>query len=48
MNEITLTRNNHLIDPSLGVWGWEIPIYLFLGGMVAGMMLISGLSLIHI
>lgn len=42
MNEITITRNNHLIDPSLTVWGWEIPVYLFLGGMVAGMMLISG------
>jgi formate-dependent nitrite reductase membrane component NrfD len=24
------------------VWGWEIPVYLFLGGMVAGMMVISG------
>jgi len=42
MNEITSTRNNHMIDPSLTVWGWEIPVYLFLGGMVAGMMLISG------
>ena len=31
-----------MIDPSLTVWGWEIPVYLFLGGMVAGMMLISG------
>ncbi len=42
MNEITTTRHNHMIDPSLSVWGWEIPVYLFLGGMVAGMMLISG------
>lgn len=42
MNEITTTRHNHLIDPTLSVWGWEIPVYLFLGGMVAGMMLISG------
>lgn len=42
MNEITTTRHNHLIDPSLHVWGWEIPVYLFLGGMVAGMMLIAG------
>lgn len=42
MHEITTTRFNHLIDPTLHVWGWEIPIYLFLGGMVAGMMLISG------
>jgi len=42
MHEITTTRFNHLIDPTMHVWGWEIPIYLFLGGMVAGMMLISG------
>lgn len=42
MQEYTTTRNNHLIDPSLTVWGWEIPVYLFLGGLVAGMMIISG------
>ncbi|HET56646.1 MAG TPA: polysulfide reductase [Ignavibacteria bacterium] len=42
MHEITSTRNNHLIDPSLHIWGWEIPVYLFLGGMVAGMMIITG------
>lgn len=42
MQEIITTRHNHLIDPTLHVWGWEIPVYLFLGGMVAGMMLISG------
>ncbi len=42
MQEITSTRNNHLIDPVFNAWGWEIPVYLFLGGMVAGMMIISG------
>ncbi|MFN3781470.1 MAG: NrfD/PsrC family molybdoenzyme membrane anchor subunit [Candidatus Kapaibacteriota bacterium] len=42
MNEIVITRHNHLIDPSLQIWGWEIPVYLFLGGLVGGMMLISG------
>lgn len=42
MLEITSTRSNHLIDPSLSIWGWEIPVYLFIGGMVAGMMIISG------
>jgi len=31
-----------MIDPLLHAWGWEIPIYLFLGGMVAGMMIIAG------
>ncbi len=42
MNEIFSTRNNPQIDPSLAIWGWEIPVYLFLGGLVAGFMIISG------
>ena len=42
MTEITSTRSNHLIDPSFHAWGWEIPVYLFLGGLVAGMMVITG------
>ena len=31
-----------MIDPTMHVWGWEIPVYLFLGGLVAGMMIIGG------
>jgi formate-dependent nitrite reductase membrane component NrfD len=42
MQELTTTRHNPQIDPFMQVWGWEIPIYLFLGGLVAGMMIISG------
>jgi len=42
VTELTTTRANPLIDPALHVWGWEIPLYLFLGGLVAGMMVISG------
>ncbi len=42
MDEITTTRTNDLIDPSLHIWGWEVGIYLFLGGLVAGMMIVSG------
>jgi protein NrfD len=42
MIEFTNTRANHLVDPFLQVWGWEIPVYLFLGGLVAGMMVIAG------
>jgi protein NrfD len=42
MQELTTTRHNPLIDPNMHVWGWEIPVYLFLGGLVAGMMIISG------
>jgi protein NrfD len=40
--ELTTTRNNPHIDPSMAMWEWQIPVYLFLGGMVAGMMIIAG------
>jgi len=40
--ELTSTRANPMVDPGLHVWGWEIPVYLFLGGLVAGMMVIAG------
>lgn len=42
MLELTSTRMNHLVDPSVHVWAWQIPVYLFLGGLVAGTMAISG------
>jgi protein NrfD len=47
MIELTTTRHNPLIDPALHVWGWEIPVYLFLGGMVAGMMVFAGLAMLR-
>src|ERR1035437_3262835 len=40
MHELTVTRHNALVDPLLQVWSWQIPVYLFLGGWVAGMMII--------
>jgi formate-dependent nitrite reductase membrane component NrfD len=43
MNEITTTRSNALIDPHLHVWHGEIPLYLFLGGLAAGVMILTGL-----
>jgi len=46
MNELieqTITRNNPHIDPHMSVWGWEIPVYLFLGGLVAGLLILSGI-----
>lgn len=42
MHELTLSRHNELIDPIVHVWNWQIPVYLFLGGWVAGMMVIVG------
>ncbi|MBT3234778.1 MAG: polysulfide reductase NrfD [Bdellovibrionales bacterium] len=49
MKEITITTNklNHLIDPSLHIWGWEIPVYLFLGGLAAGALLIAALAIVY-
>ena len=43
--EIVSTRHNPLVDPSLQVWSWQIPVYLFLGGFVAGIMVLSGWAL---
>lgn len=45
MKEVTITsgRNMHLIDPGLEIWGWEVPLYLFIGGLVAGVLFFSAL-----
>jgi protein NrfD len=44
--EITSGKMNHHIDPILNIWGWEIPVYLFLGGLVAGIVVLSALMVI--
>ena len=41
MIEITQGRNNPLIDPHLEIWEWPIAAYLFLGGLVAGLMILN-------
>jgi len=40
MNEelIISGRMNPYIDPHLEVWEWQIPLYLFLGGLAAGLL----------
>ena len=43
MNELDVARHSRMIDPQLHIWGWEIPIYLFLGGMAAGVMILAAL-----
>jgi formate-dependent nitrite reductase membrane component NrfD len=45
MTELYTTARSPLTDPSLHVWGWEIPVYLFLGGFTAGLMILSGWAL---
>jgi len=42
MEELLVTgRHNELIDPSLGIWTWEVAMYLFLGGLTAGIMVFA-------
>ena len=45
MRELTITsgRNMPHIDPFLSIWGWEIPVYLFIGGLVSGILFFSAM-----
>jgi formate-dependent nitrite reductase membrane component NrfD len=43
MHELDIARHSRLVDPQLHVWGWEIPVYLFLGGLAAGAMILTAL-----
>lgn len=47
MFETATTRYNPMIDPTLHVWGWEQPVYLFMGGLVAGLMVLAGLGMLR-
>lgn len=40
-------RMNQLIDPHLHIWHWQISLYLFLGGMAAGILAIAALYYIR-
>ena len=40
---ITSGRMNLNVDPVLHMWHWEIPLYLFLGGLAAGLMFFAAL-----
>ena len=47
LEELLVTvRSNPKIDPSLGIWSWEIPAYLFMGGLTAGIMLFASLMVL--
>ncbi|MBN1597572.1 MAG: polysulfide reductase NrfD [Bacteroidales bacterium] len=39
-------RMNPKIDPVLNIWHWEIPLYLFLGGLAAGILFFAALYII--
>jgi formate-dependent nitrite reductase membrane component NrfD len=48
LEEILVTaRSNPHIDPVMDVWGWQISVYLFLGGLAAGIMFFSALMLLR-
>jgi protein NrfD len=40
-------RMNQMIDPHLNIWHWEIPLYLFLGGLAAGILFFAALFFIN-
>jgi protein NrfD len=44
MKEIDILGRNAETFPQLHVWGWEIALYLFLGGLAAGLLVLSGLA----
>jgi len=44
MTEIDVVRHSHLIDPHLHIWQWQVPLYLFLGGLAAGVMFLTALQ----
>ena len=45
MTELFSTAKSPMVDPHLHVWGWEIPVYLFLGGFTAGILVLCGWAL---
>ena len=40
-------RMNHLVDPYLNIWHWQIPLYLFVGGLAAGILFFAALYTIR-
>jgi formate-dependent nitrite reductase membrane component NrfD len=40
---LVTARHNALIDPGLDIWTWEVAMYLFLGGLTAGVMIFAAL-----
>lgn len=40
-------RLNPKIDPQLHIWTWEIPLYLFLGGLAAGVLFFAAFYVIR-
>jgi len=47
LEEVLVTaRANPKVDPTLGIWSWEVPVYLFLGGVTAGILVFASLMIL--
>ncbi len=44
---ITTHRMNPDIDPVLDIWRWQVSVYLFLGGLTAGLLILGALSVLQ-
>ena len=44
---LVTARDNALIDPGLQIWTWEVAMYLFLGGLTAGIMIFAALATVR-
>jgi len=44
---LVTARNNTLIDPGLHIWTWEVAMYLFMGGLTAGIMILAALMTVR-
>jgi len=42
--ELTITGANAITFPTLHIWDWRVAIYLFLGGLVGGLLTMSGVA----
>lgn len=48
MNEITITTNKMAqAGGGIHVWGWEVPVYLFLGGLTAGILILAAFMILR-
>jgi formate-dependent nitrite reductase membrane component NrfD len=42
--EITITGVNAITYPSLHIWNWMVSLYLFMGGLAAGLLIMSAIA----
>ncbi len=45
--QIITNKLNAHIDPVLDVWQWQVPVYLFLGGLAAGLLILGAIGVLR-